>query len=203
MPAPKDPRIDTYLENAAPFAQPILRHLRKLVRAASPDLVETIKWGAPSFTYHDRLVCTFAAFKQHAAFVFHHQGMEKLLEAKIGKSGEAMGHLGRLKSLADLPSDKVLASYLARALQLCDAGVPARAKTKPRPVPPMPAIFAAALQRNRKAATEWQQFTPSAQREYLEWIIEAKRPETQEKRIETTLEWVAEGKNRNWKYQNC
>jgi uncharacterized protein YdeI (YjbR/CyaY-like superfamily) len=203
MPAKKDPRVDAYIAKAAPFAQPILKHLRKLVHQACPDVVEDIKWSMPSFTYQGKILCHLAAFKAHASFGFWHQGMEKKLDGEIGKTSEAMGMLGRITSLQDLPPDKTLLGYIKTAMKLHDSGTAARPKAKARPELPLPADLADALKRSKQASAAWAEFAPGRRREYIEWIIDAKRPETREQRLLTTIEWVAEGKSRHWKYQNC
>ena len=203
MPAKKDPRIDVYIAEAAPFAQPILKYLRKIVHAACPEAGETIKWGMPAFIYRGKILAGMAAFKAHAAFGFWHRGMEKLMAKAIGKTYDAMGLLGRIMGPADLPSDKVLLHYIKTAQKLHDSGMPARVKSKPKPALPVPADLAAALKKSKKAAAAWADFSPGARREYSEWISEAKRPETRAARLATTIEWVAVGRKRNWKYENC
>jgi uncharacterized protein YdeI (YjbR/CyaY-like superfamily) len=203
MPASKDPRVDAYIRKAAPFAQPILTHLRKLVHAACPEITEDIKWGMPSFLYKGKILAGIAAFKAHATLGFWHQGMEKLLAKELGQADRAMGMFGRIASLDDLPSDKVMLGYIKTAVKLHDSDVPGRPKHKARPELPVPADLADALKRSKKASAAWTDFSPSARREYIEWITEAKRPETREQRLLTTIEWVAEGKSRHWKYQNC
>jgi len=203
MPAKKDPRIDAYIAKSAPFARPILQHLRVLVHQGNPAVEETIKWSCPFFLYEGKLFCSFAAFKAHAAFGFHHQGMDRVLTKEIGKTTEAMGLMGRLTTLKDLPDKTTLLRYIKLAKALQDAGQPRLTKAKPKPALPVPADLADALKRSRKAAAAWADFSPSCRREYIEWITGAKRPETRESRLLTTIEWVAEGKSRNWKYQNC
>lgn len=197
-----DPRIDAYIAGAAAYAQPILRHLRALVRQGCPEATETIKWGMPFFEHHG-LLCSMAAFKAHCAFGFHHQGMDAVLAKSGDQSAEAMGSLGRITRLADLPADAVLRRHIQQAAQLNASGAPRRPAAKPRPAPKVPAELTAALKTNTAAATNFAQLAPSHHREYIEWITEAKRPETRAKRIATTVEWVAEGKARNWKYQDC
>jgi uncharacterized protein YdeI (YjbR/CyaY-like superfamily) len=199
MSAQKDPRIDAYIAEAAPFAQPILRHLRKLVHQGNPEVEETIKWSMPFFTYQGKMFGNFAAFKAHAAFGLHHQGLAKLMS----QSDDAMGVLGRLTSLKDLPTDSELLHYIRAAKQLHDSGAPRLTKSKPKPALPVPADLADALKRSKKAAAAWAGFSPSCRREYIEWITGAKRPATRAERLLTTIEWVAEGKKRNWKYENC
>ncbi|HVZ65923.1 MAG TPA: YdeI/OmpD-associated family protein [Lacunisphaera sp.] len=198
-----DPRIDAYIARAAPFARPILARLRRSVHRGCPEAEETIKWGMPSFVYRGKILCGMAAFKAHATFGFWHRGMEKLMTKEIGRTNDAMGLLGRISKMADLPADKVLVQYIRTAKRLHDSGAPARVKSKPRPALPVPADLASALRKNRPAAAAWADFSPSARREYIEWITEAKRPDTRNRRLATTIEWVAYGKPRNWKYQNC
>lgn len=203
MPLKPDPRLDAYIAAAAPFAQPILRRLRKLVHAAVPAAEEAIKWGMPSFVYHGKILCGMAAFKAHATFGFWHQGMEKLLEKQFGRTLEAMGLLGRITSAADLPDDKTLLRLIRTAVKLHDSGTPARPKRKLKAALPAPANFTAALKRSQSAATFWSKLPPGARREYIEWITEAKQAATRERRLLTAIEWIAEGKKRNWKYENC
>lgn len=198
-----DKRVDAYIAKAAPFAQPVLRHLRKLVHAACPETGETIKWGMPSFMYRGKILAGMAAFKAHAAFGFWHRGMEKLMANEIGKTYDAMGLLGRITSRKDLPGDRVLTHYIKTAIKLHDSGAPARTKPKPKPPVPVPADLGAALRKNKQAAAHWADISPSGRREYIEWITGAKRPETRAARLATTIEWTAQGKKRNWKYENC
>ncbi len=192
-----DPRIDAYIARAAPFAQPILAHLRTLVHATCPEVEESIKWGMPFFLYRG-LFCHMAAFKQHCAF-----GFWKWKQV-VGEDApeEAMGQFGRIEALADLPSKKIITAYLRKAMALNEAGVPAatRARKTPRPEAEVPDDLAAALKKHAKARRAFEAFGPSQRREYVEWIVEAKRAETRAKRLATTLEWLAEGKPRNWKY---
>lgn len=197
-----DPRVDAYLAEAAPFARPILQHLRQLVHRGCPEAEETIKWSSPFFLRRGRILCFMAAFKAHAAIGFWGPGMKKIIAAD-GHAKDGRGLLGRITSRADLPSDRVLLGYIRTAVKLHDAGAPARPKPKPRPTLPVPADLAAALKRNRKVAAAWADFSPSARRDYIEWITEAKRPQTRAKRLRTTLAWVADGKKQNWKYEKC
>jgi uncharacterized protein YdeI (YjbR/CyaY-like superfamily) len=201
MPTKPDPRLDAYIAKSAAFAQPILRHLRALVHRGCPEATETIKWSMPFFEYHG-LLCNMAAFKAHCAFGFHHQGVDKLLGAD-GKPDEAMGSLGRITSLAGLPSDATLLRYIKAAAKLNASGTPARPTPKPKPALATPTDLAAALKKNAAAAKTFEDFAPSHRREYIEWITEAKREETRAKRLATAVEWLAEGKARNWKYENC
>lgn len=196
----RDPRVDHYIERAQPFARPILDHVRALVHGAVPDVVETLKWGAPAFTLDGKILLMMAAFKAHAALNFW-RGQE------IGDGGPkagAMGQFGKLTTLADLPDDKAFAALVREAAALA-ATAPAPRKPKHTPKPPLGLHpeFAAALAASPAAKAALDGFSPSARRDYLDWIAEAKQDATRAKRIATAVEWLAEGKKRHWKYQNC
>ena len=204
MTSSTDPRIDAYIGRAAAFARPVLRHLRALVHQACPDVIETIKWGMPSFG-HRGILCHFAAFKAHCAFGFWHQGMKTVPGPDRAKADIAMGCLGRITCLTDLPNDRTMLCLLRTAVQLNESGVPARlsAIATAKPAPRVPADLATALRKHPAAAATFRQFSPSHRREYIGWLTEAKRPETRRKRLDTTLAWLAEGKPRNWKHLKC
>ncbi len=195
-----DPRIDAYIARAQPFARPILGHVRKRVRAAAPEAEETLKWGAPSFTIDGKILLVMAAFKAHAALNFW-RGQE------IGDGGPkagAMGQFGKLTSIEDLPPDKELDALVREAAVLArTAPAPRKVKHAPKPAPELHPEFAAALAKAPKAKAVLDGFPPSAQRDYFEWISEAKQDATRAKRIATAVEWLSEGKRRHWKYQNC
>ena len=196
----RDPRIDAYIAKAAPFAQPILNHVRERVHAAAPEAEEAVKWGAPGFTVDGKILLIMAAFKQHAALNFW-RGQE------IGDGGPkagAMGQFGKLTSLDDLPPEAELDALIREAAALAKtAPTPRKVKHEPKPEPVLHPEFAAALKANPKAKEVLDGFPPSAQRDYLEWIAEAKQDATRTKRIATAIEWLGEGKRRHWKYQNC
>jgi uncharacterized protein YdeI (YjbR/CyaY-like superfamily) len=197
----RDPRIDAYIARQADFARPILEHLRAAVHAACPEAEETIKWSMPHFVYKGHNLAGMAAFKAHATFGFWRS---KDVVGETGAEREAMGQFGRLASIEDLPPPGVLAALVRKAMAVTDSGA-----KRPRPAkPPKPALDApedlsAALDGNAAARATFDGFSPSCRREYVEWVIEAKRPETRAKRIAQAVEWMAEGKRRNWKYENC
>ncbi len=199
----KDPRVDEFLERAAPFAAPMLKRLRRLVHQGCPEVEETIKWRMPFFMYRGKILCFFAEFKAHISFGFWGPEMKKLLVGDGLKEGH--GLLGRIEKPADLPDDRTLLRYIKTVKSLHDAGTaggPARQR-KAKAALPSPPDLVAALRRSTRAAEHWKNFSPSARRDYIEWITEAKRPETREQRLLTTIEWVGEGKRRNWKYEKC
>jgi uncharacterized protein YdeI (YjbR/CyaY-like superfamily) len=196
----RDPRVDTYIAKAAPFARPILEHVRERIQVAAPDAVETMKWSAPSYTLDGKILLMMAAFKAHAAINFW-RGQE--LRGDHASDG-AMGQFGKLTSLADLPADQELDALIRQAAELAKAApTPRKVKHMPKPPPELHPEFAAALAKNPEAKAALDGFPPSAQRDYFEWIAEAKQEATRAKRITTAVEWLSEGKRRHWKYQNC
>jgi len=199
--ATTDPRVDAYIARSAAFAQPILRHLRALVHAHCPDCTETIKWGMPHFDYRGGIFCHMAAFKQHCAFGFW---MGELLTID-SKNERAMGDFGRIASQDDLPADREIARLIRAAIKLHDSGarLPSREKTAGKSALELPAVFMAALKKNKPALATFESFPPSKKKEYVEWYVEAKTDATRERRLVQAIEWMAEGKSRNWKYQNC
>jgi len=196
----RDPRIDAYIAKAAPFAQPILEHIRERVHAAAPEAQETLKWSMPSFTIDGKILIGMAAFKQHAALNFWRGQELRGAEA----SRDAMGQFGKLTSIGDLPADNELDGLIRQAAELAkSAPAPRKVKHQPKAAPEMHAEFAKALAANRQAKAILDGFPPSAQREYLEWIAEAKQDKTREKRIADAVQWLSEGKRRMWKYEKC
>ncbi len=198
----QDPRIDAYIAKSPAFAQLILQHIRSQLHAHCHDVVETIKWGMPHFEYQGSIFCACAAFKQHCGFGFW---LGELLPIDV-KSDTAMGQFGRITTLADLPGDKEFAKLIKQAMQLHDAGVKAPSRSKPaaeKQALEVPPVFLAELKKNKLALATFEGFSPSKKKEYLEWYTEAKTDATRDKRLAQAIEWMAEGKSRNWKYQNC
>jgi uncharacterized protein YdeI (YjbR/CyaY-like superfamily) len=196
----RDPRVDAYIARAQPFARPILEHVRERVHAAVPEVEETLKWSAPSFTLRGKILLMMAAFKAHAALNFW-RGQELRGEQA---EADAMGQFGKLTSVKDLPPDKELEALIRKAADLtASAPAPRKAKHAPKPPPELHPEFAAALKAAPKARATLDSFPPSARRDYLEWVGEAKQDATRQKRIATSIEWLSEGKRRHWKYQDC
>lgn len=198
-----DPRIDRYIQQAPPFAQPILTYLRAIIRSACPDVEETIKWGRPSFGYRGKILCNISAFKQHAALSFWQgERVTKGAERRDGQS--AMGQFGRICSLDDLPDAASLNVVVVAAMDLIDSGEKvSRPIKRPRPPAEPPADLLAAMAVSPAARATYDAFPPGQQREYVDWVTEAKRPETRQRRIEQAVSMLADGKRRNWKYENC
>jgi len=199
----RDKRIDAYIARSADFAKPILRELREIVHEGCPDVEETLKWGMPSFTYKG-ILCGIAAFKNHCSFGFWKSSL--ILDKADQKVKEGMGSFGYITSMEDLPPRKKMLAYIKKAKQLNDDGVkiskpPVQKRDKSDLV--VPSYLTAALKKNKKAAAQFAAFSYSKQKDYIEWLTEAKTEETRNRRLETTVEWVAEGKSRNWKYEKC
>ena len=196
-----DPRVDAYIEKSAEFAQPILTHLRKLVHKACPEVKETMKWSMPHFEYKGML-CGFASFKQHATFGFWKQSLLETDAFPAEKT--AMGSFGRIESKKDLPADKVIIGLIHQAMELNEKGIKVE-KKKPAAKTELvvPEVLTNALKKNKPARETFENFPYSCKKEYVEWITEAKTDATRDKRLAATLEWLAEGKRRNWKYEKC
>lgn len=195
-----DPRVDAYIEKSKDFAKPILRHVRSLVHETCPDVKETLKWSMPSFEYKG-ILCGFAAFKEHCTFGFWKQ---TLMESDaFSETKTAMGSFGKLTSLEDLPSDAMMKKLIKQAMKLNDDGVKVTKPKHDKKEVVIPEVLLEALARNEKAAETFNNFPPSCRREYAEWIAEAKTDATRDKRLATTMEWLTEGKRRNWKYEKC
>ncbi len=197
-----DPFVDAYIEKSKDFAQPILNHIRELVHAACPDVIETKKWSFPHFDYKG-MMCSMAAFKEHCAFGFWKQSL--LEDAAFPAEKTAMGSFGRIMSIKDLPNDKTFKKLIVDAMKLNDAGIKiAKSKSaSEKKELVVPEILTAALATNELAAETFNNFPYSCKKEYVQWITEAKTDATRDKRLATTIEWLTEGKRRNWKYENC
>ena len=195
----QDPRVDAYIAESADFARPILAEIRTRVHAACPQVEETIKWGMPSFVHAGGILCQMAAFKRHVSFGYWKHA---LVMGEAGRDG--MGSYGKMASAADLPPKAAMRADLGKAMRLNEEGVkPERRKAAPKPPPETPSDLATALLKNKAAKATFDAFPPGCKREYIEWIVEAKREETRAKRLGQAVEWMAEGKRRNWKYERC
>jgi uncharacterized protein YdeI (YjbR/CyaY-like superfamily) len=195
-----DPRVDAYIAKSNDFAKPILTRVREMVHAACPQVEEKIKWGMPFFDYNGQMMCGMAAFKEHSSLVFW---KASLIDGVPANGDKAMGSFGRLTSVKDLPSKTKFTAYIKAAMKLNDEGVTVkRPKAGSKPEANVPLELAAALKKNKKASAAFSKFPPGQRREYCEWIAEAKREETKGKRVAQAIEWIAEGKTRNWKYES-
>ncbi len=201
-----DIRIDDYISKSEAFAQPVLKHLRNIVHTACPNVNETIKWSFPNFLYNGSILCNVAAFKQHCSFGFWlaSQMSDPCKLIQRGNEKTSMGSLGQIKSIDDVPSKEILISYIHEAMVLIDNGAKIKKEKAPKPKEvETPPWFLDALQQKDAAIIAYEKFSPSQKREYIEWLTEAKTDATRTKRMATALEWIAEGKTRNWKYAKC
>lgn len=200
----KEKKIDAYIAKSADFAKPILNHIRELVHKTCPGVEEKMKWSFPHFDYRGEMMCSMAAFKQHAVFGFWKAALMKdPVLVENARSEVAMGHLGRLTSLKDLPSDKKMTAWIKESMLLNEKGIklPSRPKATEKKEVIVPDYFIKALNKNKKAKQAFDNFSYSYKKDYVEWLTEAKTEETRNKRTATALEWIAEGKGRNWKYE--
>jgi uncharacterized protein YdeI (YjbR/CyaY-like superfamily) len=202
-----NPKVDAYIAKAQTFAQPILTHIRELVHKACPEVEEAIKWSMPFFVVRGVVLGHMAAFKQHCAIGLWGPEMNAILNEAGLHSENGMGSLGKITSLKDLPADKKMLGYYRHAAELIVSGQRTkslvRTKKSVKPAAEVPSELSAALKKNKAAAKVFAAFSPSCKREYADWIADAKRPETKEKRVAQAVDWIAEGKQRNWKYQTC
>lgn len=197
-----DERVDSYIERQADFARPILQHLRSAVHSTCPEAEETLKWSAPAFMYKGEILAMMAGFKQHAAFNFW-RGTQ--VTGDTGVQQKAMGQFGRMASLDDVPDPETFAALIRKAMSLTDAGVkpPQKKKGEAKAPAETPDDLRVALDSSPQAAATFDGFSPSSRREYVEWITEAKQAATRERRVAQAVEWMSEGKKRNWKYEKC
>lgn len=210
--ATHDPRVDAYIARSAEFARPILECVRERVHETCPEVEETIKWGMPTFMHAGAILCSMAAFKRHASFGFWKHalvvGSDSTVQgdASEDEASKGMGSFGRLVSVRDLPQKRQMAAYIRKAMSLNEQRVKVsgvRKAAAPKPMPESPEDFANALRADAKALVTFENLAPSQRRDYLDWILEAKREETRARRVAQAVGWLAEGKSRNWKYQNC
>ena len=198
--ATRSPEVDAYIAKAPEFARPILEKVRAAFHEGCPELVERLKWRVPSFEY-EGMMGGMAAFKAHVAWGFWRQDEMEDPHGVFQREGMLSG--GKITKVAELPSRSVMVKYVKAAAKLNEAGPKKKAPAKKKPPVQVPPDLAKALRTNRKALATFESFSPSHRREYIEWITEAKREDTRERRIATALEWLAEGKSRNWKYEKC
>ncbi|MEM8882762.1 MAG: YdeI/OmpD-associated family protein [Planctomycetota bacterium] len=197
-----DPRVDDYIQKAPPFARPILEKIRKVMHKGDRNFEENIKWGNPTFEL-DGIVGGMGAFKKHVAWGFWNapamSDPEGLFEGNPKKSPYAM----KVADVKEMPSEKVLVGYVKEAVALNKAGVkrPTNRVGGTKPPARAPKDLMDALKKSPKALATYKAFSPSKKRDYVEWVTEAKRDATRTKRIATAVEWMAEGKSRNWKYE--
>jgi len=199
----KDPRVDNYIEKSADFAQPILNKLRKIIHKSHPEIKETIKWGFPNFEYKGSILCSMASFKNHCSFGFW-LGSKMKDTHKIFIPGEAMGNLGKITSVEVIPDESILLTYFFQGIELIDKGVKLskpQSSQKKSDVPPIPQDLEEILNKNPKARLTFDSFSPSNKKEYIVWIEDAKSEATRNKRLMTAIEYMNEGKTKNWKYE--
>lgn len=195
-------KVDEYIEKSPDFAKPILEYLREIIHEACPDAEEAIKWKFPTFMYKGKILCSITAFKQYCSLGFWlHQEMKTLQEIETNTEKSSMFSLGKITRLEDLPSQSQLKRAIKEAMELTDMGVTMKKAPPSRIEMEIPDYFQSALDAQPKAKEIFEKASPSFRKEYIAWLTEAKTEATRNKRLEQSLEWIAEGKGRNWKYQ--
>ena len=186
----KSENVTTYIENAASFAQPILSKIREIVHQACPEIEENLKWSFPHFNYRGKIICSMAAFKQHCAFTFwlaaQLKDQDKILQR--GESQKSMGHLGKLQSPDQIPDQNILINYIHEAINLSQAESRVVRKLTDRTEIKIPVELEAALKKNKEVYRKFDQLPYSHRREYVNYITEAKKADTRERRITKTIE---------------
>jgi hypothetical protein len=197
--------VDAYIAKAGEFARPVLEFLREVVHAGAPGVVEEMKWSMPFFVYKGVILGNMAAFKAHCSFgLWGPDVVGTLREDGVARGGN-MGSFGKITSVKELPSRAKLVGYVRLAAKAIADGDRTKAWSRPKVAKAeaeVPKELAVALKKNKAAGKSFEAMTPGYRREYCQWIAEAKREETREKRVATAVEWIAEGKSRNWKYES-
>jgi len=196
----KNPAVDAYINKSKPFAKPILKHLRKIIHKACPKVTEDIKWGAPFYLYQDRILCATMAFKAHCAIVFWKSA---LIRKEMGQKAVGdLKSLRRISLLEELPSERELLAYIKLAMHFNEPSTKLPPREKRSDPLKIPRELTYALRANPKAFKNFNSFTPSKKKDYIFWITGAKTEETRERRLEISVDWISEGKSRNWKYED-
>jgi uncharacterized protein YdeI (YjbR/CyaY-like superfamily) len=197
--AKRNSDVDAYITKAPPFAKPILKRLRTIIHKGCPKVTEEIKWKAPFYLYQNRVLCATMAFKGHCALVFWKSA---LIKKKIGKKAESeFKQLRRISILKELPSERDLLAYIKLAMHFNEPGTKLPPREKRSAPLKVPSDLTLTLRSNPKARATFNSFTPSRKKDYIFWITGAKTEETRERRLETAIDWMSEGKSRNWKYE--
>ena len=187
----RNPKVDAYIDKQQDFAKPILKHVRKLAHEALPRAEEALKWGVPYFTVNGKNAVGMAAFKKHAS----------VMVCSTETAGGGMGNFGKLTDVSQLPGDEELIRQFRESAEAVQSPETSQPKTKP--VLAMPDDLASAIADTPSAQEVFDGFTDAQRRDYIEWVMSAKRQPTREKRVATAAEWIGEGKKRNWKYEKC
>lgn len=198
-----DQKVDDYIANSEDFAKPILTHLRKIIFDTCPEAEEAIKWGTPHYAYKGDHLVMMAGFKNHCSFsLYKAEHMADKQIAESVKAGKKFGFMDKLKALSDLPAEKVLVAYIREAMTINEKGIKKEMPKSDKPkIIETPDYLIAALNTNKKARSVWDEKSNAYRKDYLVWITDAKTDATRQKRLEQSLEWIAEGKGRFWQYE--
>lgn len=195
-------QVDEYIEKSPDFAKPVLNYLREIIHETCPETEEAIKWKFPAFMYKGKILCSITAFKHYCSLGFWlHQEMKTIKDLETTAEKSSMFSLGKITKMEELPSKSLLKKAVKEAMELTDMGVTMKKAAPSKTETEIPDYFQSALKANKKAAQVFEKASPSFRKEYIKWIMEAKTEATRSKRMEQALEWIAEGKSRNWKYE--
>ncbi len=199
-----DSRIDDYIDKAQNFAKPILSYIREIMHEDCPEVAEDWKWSYPHFMYKGKILAAMCAFKKHCAMGFWlEQEMKTVKKYTENREKNGMFTLGKIQKIEDLPSRKELEVAIKEAMELIDMGVTLKKAPPSKTALSAPYYFEKALKSEKKAWEIFEKASPSFPKEYIMWLTDAKTEATRDKRMKQAVEWISEGKGRNWKYEKC
>ena len=190
--------VDEYISKAPDWAQEKLNAVRQI--ALDCGLNEAVKWGAPAYV-HKTNILGLGAFKNWVSIWFH-QGV--FLADEAGHLTAAQDETRGLRQWRFLPEEPIpvelMKQYILEAIDNYEKGLKISPKKNTSPVV-IPEILKEALKAKPQLWSILQGMTASHQREYCEYINEAKRDETKLRRVEKSIELIAKGAGLNDKYK--
>lgn len=190
--------VEEYIDSAVRW-QAELRRLREIL--CTTDLEEEVKWGAPCYTIDGKNVVGMAAFKAYFALWFHQgallsDGKNVLINAQEGKT-KALRQW-RMTSVSEIRASDIR-RYVREAIKITREGRTIKPeRSRPLVLPPE---LATALEGNKSAAAAYRNLRPGLQREYADYIAEAKREDTKTRRIDKILPLIIDRVGLNDKYR--
>jgi len=189
-------KISAYIEKANDEQKEILNRLRVFFLQEEFSITEDWKWGAPNYNSKG-MICWLAYFKNHVGVNFF---KGSLIEDLHGMYDEACMDKGnrqiKFRSVTDVVEIK-LKHYLYEAIKLNKEETKVQAKKISTYIP---VDLAEAFLSHPKAKAFFESLAAGYKRDYVEWITTSKQEKTRLKRLTTTIEWLSEGKKKNWKY---
>lgn len=191
--------ITAYIEKATPEFKEVMIALRSVLNNPNFDIKEDWKWGAPNFN-NEGMICWLAHFRNHVGMNFFKGTLIKDKYNLFTHYREEKGN--RQLKFSDINQiiPEQIEYYIEEAIKLNQENIKV---VKKEIDTSLPLDLETELNNNPKAKMFFESLAPSYKRDYIEWIEEAKREATRTKRLATTMEWLSEGKKKNWKYENC